>query len=305
MVGLRTRAILSTMRFTACRAGAVAKLHLRDFQHDGEQYVLRFQEKGGKFREIPVRLELQRDILAYLKAAGLAGEADDRPLFRSAVGRTKTLTEKPRPDQEAPPGGAPAVLRPARQPPRLRHQPGGDRQGRALRRGRGQDARDRRDQVRTLFKSIDVSNPVGLRDRAILAVLVYTAARVGAVAKLTLKSFKHDGTQYTLRFSEKGGKSREIPVRHDLEQFLREYIEAAEITEGRLFRTAYLKTKTLTKNAMTGIDICRMMKRRLKDAGLPGHFSPHSFRVNVANHVMWRPVMVVREFPKFGAACAT
>ena len=146
---------------------------------------------------------------------------------------------------------------------------------------------------------------MGLRDRAILAVLVYTAARVGAVAKLTLKSFKHDGTQYSLRFSEKGGKSREIPVRHDLEQFLREYIEAAKITEGRLFRTAYLKTKTLTKNAMTGIDICRMMKRRLKDAGLPGHFSPHSFRVNVANRVMWRSVMVVRKFPKFGAACAT
>ncbi len=43
------------------------------------------------------------------------------------------------------------------------------------------------EQVRTLLKSIDVSNPVGLRDRAILAVLVYTSARVGTVAKLTLK----------------------------------------------------------------------------------------------------------------------
>ena len=142
------------------------------------------------------------------------------------------------------------------------------------------------DQVRTLFKSIDVSNLVGLRDRAILAVLVYTAARVGAVAKLTLKSFKHDGSQYSLRFSEKGGKSREIPVRHDLEAFLLEYIEAAKITEGRLFRTAYLKTKTLTKNAMSGIDICRMMKRRLKAAGLPGHFSPHSFRVTTVTDLL-------------------
>ena len=94
VVGLRDRAILSTMRFTACRAGAVAKLRLGDFQHDGEQYVLRFQEKGGKSREIPVRLELQRDILAYLQAAGIAAEGDDRPLFRSAVGRTKKLTEK-------------------------------------------------------------------------------------------------------------------------------------------------------------------------------------------------------------------
>jgi len=142
------------------------------------------------------------------------------------------------------------------------------------------------EQVRTLLKSIDVSNPVGLRDRAILAVLVYTAARVGAVAKLTLKSFKHDGTQYSLRFSEKGGKSREIPVRHDLEGYLREYIERAGITEGPLFRTAYRKTKSLTKNGMTGSDICRMMKRRLKAAGLPSHFSPHSFRVTTVTDLL-------------------
>ncbi len=117
------------------------------------------------------------------------------------------------------------------------------------------------------------------RDRAILAVLVYTAARVGAVAKLTVKNLVHGGSQYTLRFSEKGGKSREIPVRHDLEHFLLGRLQAANVTEGPLFRTANRKTKTLTKNAMTGIDVCRMMKRRLKAAGLPGHFSPHSFRL--------------------------
>ena len=141
-------------------------------------------------------------------------------------------------------------------------------------------------QARTLLESIDVSNVVGLRDRAILAVLAYTAARVGAVAKLTFKSLKHDGTQYSFRFSEKGGKSREIPVRHDLEGYLREYIEAAKISEGRLFRTSVRKTKVLTKNGMTGIDICRMMKRRLKDAGLPEHFSPHSFRVTAVTDLL-------------------
>jgi integrase/recombinase XerD len=135
------------------------------------------------------------------------------------------------------------------------------------------------DQARTLLKSIDASNPAGLRDRAVLAVLIYTAARVGAVAKLTVKNLVHDGSQYTLRFSEKGGKSREIPVRHDLEQLLLAYVQAAGITEGPLFRTANRKTRTLTKNAMTGIDVCRMMKRRLKSADLPGQFSPHSFRV--------------------------
>ena len=109
---------------------------------------------------------------------------------------------------------------------------------------------------------------VGLRDRAVLAVLVFTAARVGAVARLAVKSLRHDGTDYALRFSEKGGKSREIPVRHDLQKILLAYIQAAGISDGPLFPTAMGKTKTLTGNPMTGIDICRMMKRRLKAAGL-------------------------------------
>jgi site-specific recombinase XerD len=134
-------------------------------------------------------------------------------------------------------------------------------------------------QARKLLESVAITDLVGLRDRAVIAVLIYTAARVGAVAKLTTKSLKHDGTQYSLRFSEKGGKSREIPVRHDLQEMILGYVQAAGIAEGALFRTAVRGTKQLTSKAMSGIDICRMMKRRLKAAGLPGQFSPHSFRV--------------------------
>ncbi len=127
---------------------------------------------------------------------------------------------------------------------------------------------------------------MGLRDRAILAVLVFTAARVGAVAKLTFKSLRHDGTEYALRFSEKGGKSREIPVRADLQKILLAYIQAAGISDGPLFRTAVGKTGMLTENPMTAIDICRMMKRRLKAAGLPTDFSPHSFRVTTITDLL-------------------
>ena len=67
----------------------MAKLRLGDFQHDGQQYVLRFQEKGGKSREIPVRHDLEGFILAYVEAAGIAGEAKDSPLFRATNGRTQ------------------------------------------------------------------------------------------------------------------------------------------------------------------------------------------------------------------------
>ena len=34
------------------------------------------------------------------------------------------------------------------------------------------------------------------------------------------------------------------------------------------------------------VDICRMVKRRLLDAGLPGHFSPHSFRIAMVTDLL-------------------
>jgi integrase/recombinase XerD len=72
-------------------------------------------------------------------------------------------------------------------------------------------------EARKLLASMDTSHVVGLRDRAILAVLVYTGARAGAAAKLKRGDLYHAGGQWMLHFDEKGGKSREIPVRHDLE----------------------------------------------------------------------------------------
>jgi integrase/recombinase XerD len=68
--------------------------------------------------------------------------------------------------------------------------------------------------ARTLLNAIDTDNVVGLRDRAIVAILIYTASRAGAVATLKRGSFYNDGQQWMFHFDEKGGKSREIPVRH-------------------------------------------------------------------------------------------
>jgi integrase/recombinase XerD len=139
------------------------------------------------------------------------------------------------------------------------------------------------DQARRLLATIDTRKKVGLRDRAVIATLIYTAARAGAVASLRLKDLTHDGTQYALRFAEKGGKSREIPVRHDLERFLLEYLAAAvaddEPKTSPLFRTLVRRTGKFTAKAMSGTDIWRMVKRRLKSAGLPAQICPHSFRV--------------------------
>jgi integrase/recombinase XerD len=109
-----------------------------------------------------------------------------------------------------------------------------------------------------------------------------------------LQDFQYDGTQFMLRFQEKGGKSREIPVRHDLEGYIRAYLDAAGIAadakDRPLFRSTIHRTKQLTGNALTSKAICELLKRRLKDAGLPSRLSPHSFRVTAITDLLTQGV---------------
>jgi len=139
-------------------------------------------------------------------------------------------------------------------------------------------------QARKLLQTIDTTNVVGLRDKCIISILIYTAARIGAVSKLKIKDLYDSGDQYCLHFLDKGGKSREIPVRHDLQGLLFEFLRLANTILGQdndrtLFGTATRKTKELTLRPMTANDIGRMVKRRMKAADLPDRLSPHSFRV--------------------------
>ncbi|MFN3191260.1 MAG: tyrosine-type recombinase/integrase [Aureliella sp.] len=147
-----------------------------------------------------------------------------------------------------------------------------------------------KEQVRKLFQSIDHLSVVGLRDRAIIGVLVYTAARVGAVANLRMGDFVDLGDQHSLRFREKGGKQREIPARYDLNAFISEYILCAGLNDADkatpLFRSTVRRTRELTENGMTANDMGRMVKRRIKQAGLPPHLSPHSFRVTTITDLL-------------------
>ena len=146
------------------------------------------------------------------------------------------------------------------------------------------------EQARRLLRSIDVSHVVGLRDRAVIGILVYTAVRVGAVAGLRRRDLYDHGDQYCLRFTEKAGKSRELPVRHDLQRFLFDYLRGAGFPdlppESPLFLTTIRRTKQLTENGMTAGDMRRMVKRRLRHAGLSSRLSPHSFRVTTITDLL-------------------
>ena len=89
-------------------------------------------------------------------------------------------------------------------------------------------------QARKLLGAIEITNLVGLRDRAVIAVLIDTAARVGRVSRLTFRASSTTGPN-THSGSRKRRNSREIPVRHDVELFLLENVQAAGIQDGPLF----------------------------------------------------------------------
>ena len=120
-------------------------------------------------------------------------------------------------------------------------------------------------QARALLGSLDLSHLVGLRDRAVLGVLTYTGARVGALARLRRGDLEDQGAQRVLRFREKGGQQREIPVRHDLDRWLEAYLQAARIAadpkETPLLRAALGKQKKLSRNPLSANSMRRMLKR--------------------------------------------
>ena len=136
-------------------------------------------------------------------------------------------------------------------------------------------------QTQKLLRAIGDETLLDIRDKTIIAIFTYTAVRVGAISKLTLNDFHTTGGNYSLRFKEKGGKPREIPVRDDLEKLILHYLELKGIgsKSDPLFPSAIRNTGTLSNSPMHTDDIRRMLKRRLLKAGLSTEFSPHSFRV--------------------------
>jgi len=137
------------------------------------------------------------------------------------------------------------------------------------------------EEARQLFDSIPADTLVGLRDRALIGVLIYSFARISAALGMRVEDYFPQGKRWWLRLHEKGGKHHEMPVHHTLEEYLDRYIAAAGIGEdkkGPLFRSAYLKTGRLTTQALSRDNAFRMVQRRARKAGIRTKIGCHTFR---------------------------
>ena len=137
------------------------------------------------------------------------------------------------------------------------------------------------DEARALLDSIETDTLIGLRDRALIALMVFTFARVGATVMMKVEDCYMQGRRLWIRLHEKGGKRHEVPANHHLDEYLEAYLEAADLKgqpKSALFRSAAGRTGQLSDNAMTQPDVYRMIRRRADAAGIKTKIGCHTFR---------------------------
>jgi site-specific recombinase XerD len=137
------------------------------------------------------------------------------------------------------------------------------------------------DEARILLDSIDTSTVMGLRDRALIALMAYTFARVSAATAMKVEDYFVQGRRSWVRLYEKGGKQHEVPAHHNLDEYMEAYIKVAGLQgdpKGLLFRTVAGKTCRLTTLPLSQADAYRMIRRRAKTAGIQTKIGNHTFR---------------------------
>ena len=135
-------------------------------------------------------------------------------------------------------------------------------------------------EARKLLESIDTGTLAGLRDRALLSVMLYSFARVSAVLGMRRQDYFGQGSRGWLRLHEKGGKRHDVPAHHRAAAALDAYVEAGRLEKPKvaLFQTVDPSARRLTGRALDRRLVLAMIKRRAAAAGLPPSTCCHTFR---------------------------
>lgn len=136
-------------------------------------------------------------------------------------------------------------------------------------------------ETRQLIERIDTTKIVGLRDRALIGLMVYSFARIGAALSLKIEDVYTQNRRLWVRLSEKGGKQHDMPCHHNLDAWLHEYLDTANLwndRKGYVFRTIDRNSKNLSDRPLPQANAYAMIKRRAKQAGIQTPIGNHTFR---------------------------
>jgi site-specific recombinase XerD len=139
------------------------------------------------------------------------------------------------------------------------------------------------EQARAMLDSIDTSHLIGLRDRALISILLYSFARVSTAVALCVKDYTVRDEVAYLELPERSGKSTSVPLHPNARIYLEAYLEKAGIEVepySPLFRSSNRsrnRNQILAK-PMTRKSVLKMLKRRICENGLPDNICAQSLR---------------------------
>jgi site-specific recombinase XerD len=142
------------------------------------------------------------------------------------------------------------------------------------------------DEARRLLDSIDTSTDIGLRDCALIGLMVYSFARVGAALAMKVEDVFTQNRRLWVRLHEKGGKHHEMPCHHNLEVNLHDYLKRTGIAgdpKSPLFRTIGRDGRGRGPGRISIAPLPQqnahaMIRRRAAAAGIATLVGNHTFR---------------------------
>jgi len=146
-------------------------------------------------------------------------------------------------------------------------------------------------EARKLLDSIDVERNVGgksvpiasgLRDRALICVMLFMFARISAAVGIDVKDVSVRERRLWILLREKRGKQQVLPCHHLLERYVRAYIDYLKTVgkddeNGALFRTLDCR-RQITDRRLNRSEAWYMVQRRAKKAEVSSKVCNHTFR---------------------------
>jgi len=139
-------------------------------------------------------------------------------------------------------------------------------------------------EVENLMAQPDISNPQGLRDRAMLEFLYATGVRVSELIQIKQGDLRLDSG--FVRILGKGSKERLVPIGSQAIAFVGRYQREARPLFYRPGRSDDILFLTRRGDSFTRMGFWKMLKDYAQKAGIRKNVSPHTLRHSFATHLL-------------------
>lgn len=139
-------------------------------------------------------------------------------------------------------------------------------------------------EIDRLVTAIDLSKPLGERNRAIIETLYSCGLRVSELTHLKLSDLFFD--EDFIKVTGKGNKQRFVPIGESTKKFINQYRQNLRSTLN--ISPLFMDTLFLNQRGkqLTRAMIFTIVKNLAQQAGIQKNISPHTFRHSFATHLL-------------------